>query len=182
LIYWMKLIVGLGNPGKEYEYTRHNTGFLVVESFLAEQKVNWEKKFDSLFCRVTTDGMETIFLKPQTFMNESGRAVMAAVNFYKIDTEHDLLVIHDDVDLPLGTVKLADDSSSAGHKGVQNIIDALNSQKFHRVRIGINQRESSDPTPTEAYVLQDFSETEREALGPILTTKLVETIQDFLKN
>ena len=177
----MKLIVGLGNPGKQYENTRHNAGFLAVDDFLREEKAVWEKKFDALFCQQSlAHDTRTAWLKPQTFMNESGKAVRQAVEFYKIDASSDLLVIHDDIDLPLGAVRAAVDSSSAGHKGVQNIIEALGTQKFHRVRIGINQRPPGDKTPTEAYVLQNFSEEERAKLNQTLTATVREKIEQFL--
>ena len=130
----MKLIVGLGNPGAEYALTRHNLGFEVIDRLVAGKATSSgvNKKLEAILYKMG----DTLLLKPQTFMNLSGVSVVAAVNFYKIDL-NDLLVIHDDVDFELGEVKHQFDRSSAGNKGVDSIIKALNSQAFNRLRLGI---------------------------------------------
>jgi PTH1 family peptidyl-tRNA hydrolase len=179
----MKLIVGLGNPGKQYENTRHNAGFLAVDDFLREEKPEWEKKFNALFCRRSlAHDTDTAWLKPQTLMNESGKAVRQAAEFYKIDASQDLLVIHDDIDLPLGAVKPADNSSSAGHKGVQNIIDLLGTQEFHRLRIGIESRQDKSIPQTEKYVLERLSAGEQDQLSKEVLPKAEGLIKEFLKH
>ena len=138
----IKLIVGLGNPGKEYENTRHNFGFIVLDYIQSSnEELLREKKI--------------IFEKPQTFMNESGKAVKKITDFYKILPE-EILVLHDDLDLPLGEIRVSQNSGAAGHKGVQSIIDNLGSKNFTRIRLGIKPA-SGD---VEKFVLQKFSENE----------------------
>jgi len=150
----MKLIIGLGNPGKKYEKTRHNIGFWVVDELKNE-----------------ISDKDIIFLKPETFMNDSGKAVKAMVSYYKIPLEN-LLVVHDDIDLPLGKIRVSKDSSSAGHKGVQSIIDELKTQNFTRIRIGINPclagRRASHKVDTEKFVLQKFTKPEEKQLPGII--------------
>lgn len=151
----MKLIVGLGNPGAEYAGTRHNLGFEVIDALVSGKKASPEvnKKMQAIVYKLP----DVILLKPQTFMNLSGVSVVAAVNFYKINL-NDLLVIHDDVDFELGEVKHQFDRSSAGNKGVESIIKALNSQAFNRLRLGIGHSEFE----TSDHVLQKFSAVEKE--------------------
>lgn len=150
----MKLIVGLGNPGKEYENTRHNIGFMVLDHYLKNEK--WKEKFEGLY--VKKDNV--IFLKPQTYMNNSGFSVRKFVDFYKIDLE-DILVIQDDLDLDFNTFKLKKNSSSGGHNGIKSIISCLNSDSFGRLKIGIAHDRSKD---TKDYVLSRFSKTNIEDL------------------
>lgn len=150
----MKLIVGLGNPGKEYENTRHNIGFMVLDNYLKNEK--WKEKFEGLY--VKKDNV--IFLKPQTYMNNSGFSVRKFVDFYKIDLE-DILVIQDDLDLDFNTFKLKKNSSSGGHNGIKSIISCLNSDSFGRLKIGIAHDRSKD---TKDYVLSRFSKTNIEDL------------------
>jgi PTH1 family peptidyl-tRNA hydrolase len=167
----MILIVGLGNPGKEYQETRHNLGTMVVEPFGAE----YEKKFDSLIIKPFA-GQDVLIALPQTYMNESGRAVAAIKNFYKI-SEEDIWVVHDDVDLPLGTVRISKNASSAGHRGVQSIIDTIGGQGFWRIRLDIGRSEN---LPTDAYVLQKFLKEEFEKI-PSITEKTRDIITRCLK-
>ena len=156
----MKLIIGLGNPGKEYESTRHNAGFL----FLDTLKVSWEfpafvpeKKFMSLASAGMKNGEKTLLVKPETFMNRSGEAVTALVNFFKLGPT-DITVVHDDLDLPFGTWKIATDSGAAGHNGVTDIIGRLGTKEFRRIRIGIGRPEDNrDPAD---YVLDRFTHEE----------------------
>ncbi len=171
----MKLIVGLGNPGKEYENTRHNVGFMVVDSYLKDN--DWKNKFDGLYQLVNIEGEKVLFLKPTTFMNASGNAVYKAMNFYNIDIK-DILVIQDDMDMDLGKYKLKINSSSGGHNGIKSIISALNSEGFARLKIGISHDRKID---TVDYVLGCFSKAEKE----ILTNNLPvfgDIITSFIKN
>lgn len=173
----MLLIIGLGNPEEKYFSTRHNVGF----EFLDKLQTEWDfpeftcnKKFNAEISENTpkvepseTEGStfgKIILIKPQTFMNLSGTAVQALLNFYKL-TPDNILVVHDDKDIPLGEYRMATDSSSAGHNGVQNIIDSLGTQKFKRIRIGVGI-----PTdlPAEVFVLQKFSDLEKEKIENVL--------------
>jgi PTH1 family peptidyl-tRNA hydrolase len=131
----MKLVVGLGNPGEKYENTRHNIGFEVANR-LAEAAWKINKKFNAEISEGKIGREKIIFLKPQTFMNNSGRAVAAAAGFYKIKPA-DILVIHDDIDLPLGKIRIKKDGSSGGHRGIESIIAALGSENFLRLKIGL---------------------------------------------
>jgi PTH1 family peptidyl-tRNA hydrolase len=132
----MKIIVALGNPGKEYEKTRHNAGFLAADVLAARcsfAEFKKEDKFEALIAEGRIGEEKTLLVKPQTFMNASGRAVAKVLSFYK-SSASDLLVLHDDLDIPIGDMRLSFDSRSAGHRGVQSIIDALGTQEFLRLR------------------------------------------------
>jgi len=173
----MILIVGLGNPGKEYAETRHNVGFFVVEKLRENLKLgefNLEKKFQVEIVK----GKNLILAKPQTFMNESGKAVSLLVNFYKINLEN-LWVAHDDIDIALGEYKIQKDKSSAGHKGVQSVIEALGAQKFNRLRIGI-KTEALEKIPAEAFVLQKFPAAEKKIIDETIKKALVEILPKLL--
>lgn len=152
----MKLIVGLGNPGKEYEKCRHNVGFILLDRLAEEKDLNWKKvsKFESEIAEFE-DG---ILVKPQTFMNNSGRAVSKLLNFYKISLE-DLIVVHDDVDLIFGTVKKQKGKNAAGHHGVEDIMEKIGTKDFWRIRVGVDKPGNRE-IPVDAWVLQDFSESE----------------------
>jgi PTH1 family peptidyl-tRNA hydrolase len=142
----MKLIVGLGNPGAKYKKTRHNIGFRVIDSL------------------DPTRDKKVILFKPDTFMNNSGRAVKRGLKYSGLKTK-DLIVIHDDVDLPFGTIRISKNSSSAGHKGVQSIIDELKTKDFTRVRIGIRPDYEIDTTE---FVLKNFTKDEEKQLPEII--------------
>lgn len=170
----MKLIVGLGNPGKKYEHTRHNVGFMTVDQLAGQEPWQTFTK-TSLVC--TPAGHEQCLLKPQTFMNESGVSVAEVAQFYKIEPP-DLWVVHDDLDLPFGTVRTSFDSSSAGHRGIESIIGALGTQKFHRLRLGLGR--PPEHITAEAFVLQPFTPAEQKQLGA--TIKLaVQKLNDDLQ-
>lgn len=160
----MKLIVGLGNPGQSYAGSRHNLGFEVIDKFVAAALISGEvsKKLEAIVYKDS----EIILLKPQTFMNLSGRSVKAALDFYKINLDG-LLVIHDDVDLELGEIKHQFDRSSAGHNGVTSIINHLGSQAFHRLRLGIGRPEHPG-VDTAEWVLQKFSVGEKESVKQLI--------------
>ncbi|HAI74279.1 MAG TPA: aminoacyl-tRNA hydrolase [Candidatus Moranbacteria bacterium] len=168
----MKLIVGLGNPGEKYKNTRHNLGFL----FLDKLREKWSfpvfklhKKFNAELSQGEIDDKKIILAKPQTFMNLSGETAKKLLDFYKLSA-NDLLVIHDDLDITCGKYKLATDSSSAGHNGVQNIIDKLNTKKFARLRIGIGpEKEPADFPQPEAgdFVLEKITKEELRKISEI---------------
>ncbi len=180
----MKLIVGLGNPGEQYKHTRHNAGFLALDFILKEgdgfMTTRPSREFKSEMFTWQQDGKKVIFLKPQTFMNDSGQALEIICNFYKMDLAKDLLVIHDDSDLPFGAIRATDSSSSAGHNGVQNIIDNLGTQDFHRIRIGVETRTTRDDIPTDAFVLQNFSDDELSKLQNDILPKVKAAVENFL--
>ncbi len=154
----MKLIVGLGNPTKEYEGTRHNTGFICLD-YIAD-KYNASFSLDtSLKCvlaRINVDGFKAILMKPMTYMNLSGEAVLAVCNYYKIPLE-DIIVISDDLDSHPGRVRLRDSGSAGGHNGLKNIAIHMHSENFKRIKIGIGR---SSVIPVVDYVLQKFPESE----------------------
>lgn len=146
----MKLIVGLGNPGKEYEKTRHNTGFLVIDEIASELGVSLTtKKFKACICKCNYKNESIILMKPSTYMNLSGEAVIEAVKFYRLDPS-DIIVIYDDLDLPVGKIRLREKGSAGGQNGMKNIISHLHTQEFDRIRVGIGK---DTHIPTVDYVL-----------------------------
>ncbi len=179
----MKLIAGLGNPGKQYEHTRHNAGFLAIDHFLkTHDAIICASKFNAQICEYHQNGEKVFLVKPQTFMNLSGEVIRDLVNFYKLNPATDLLVLHDEVDLPLGTVRKAAASGAAGHNGVQNIIDELGSKDFPRVRIGVEARESRDDLPTDAFVLQKFTPDELKSLETMILPGVNDLMEGFVKS
>jgi PTH1 family peptidyl-tRNA hydrolase len=155
----MQIIIGLGNPGKTYEQNRHNVGFLSLDHILKDMEtISCSSKFDAKICEVHNPD-KTFFVFPETFMNNSGKAVKAILDFYKLSPK-DILVIHDEVDLPLGTIKFTEGSSHAGHNGVRSIIDELGTNEFRRIRVGVETREHRADLPTDTFVLQNFTEEE----------------------
>lgn len=154
----MKLIVGLGNPGREYKNTRHNVGFMVLDNYLG--KVSWKTKMENYFYTIDSNDEQIIFLKPLTYMNLSGLAVKKIVNFYKIKPE-DILVIQDDLDMNVGSYKIKRNSSSGGHNGIKSIIQELGTESFNRLKIGIGK---SLQIPTDKYVLAKFTTEELSVL------------------
>lgn len=135
----MKIFVGLGNPTPEYAATKHNVGFMLADSLANKlSATNWHEKFNALVAESFFDGEKILIVKPQTFMNLSGEAVAPIVNFYKIDVEN-LVVAHDDMDLPLGTIRLRPKGSGGGHHGIESIIQHLGTQNFPRIRIGVGR-------------------------------------------
>ena len=162
----MKLIIGLGNPGKEYKKTRHNAGFLTIDKIISNiQYPISSSKFNTEISNGIIDDEKIILAKPQTFMNNSGQAVRAVLDYYKIDPK-DIIVIHDDLDIPLGEYKISKNKNSGGHKGVQSIIDHLGTKDFTRFRIGIMIENKK--TPTEKFVLERFSKEEMEVVNGVI--------------
>jgi peptidyl-tRNA hydrolase, PTH1 family len=146
----IKLIVGLGNPGRQYEKTRHNAGFLFLDSLAEELGYNWinESKFQGIFAQGKVANTPIMLLKPNTFMNRSGQAVGKLARYYKLQPE-EILVVHDELDFAAGIVKLKKDGGHAGHNGLRDIIAHLNSNQFYRLRIGIGR-------PAVGKVVTDF--------------------------
>lgn len=184
----MKLIVGLGNPGTQYQLTRHNVGFLAIDHYLSGmQTISCTSKFKGHVCEVhfhtagTAAPVKTFFIKPQTFMNRSGDAVREIVQFYKANPETDLLVVHDEIDLKFGYYKVAFDSRPAGHNGVKSIVAELGTQRFSRIRIGIESRMSRSAFPTEDYVLSRFTEAEVAALTDTVFPAVATAITTFIQ-
>jgi PTH1 family peptidyl-tRNA hydrolase len=148
------LIVGLGNPGREYRETRHNIGFMLLDRLTARLKVRFTRmQSKALVASANFEERKIILAKPQTFMNLSGQSVQGLIHFYKLPLTN-LLVAHDDLDLPLGTIRIRPDGRSAGQKGMSSTIDRLGTDEFPRLRLGIGRPPGQMPAPD--YVLQDF--------------------------
>jgi peptidyl-tRNA hydrolase, PTH1 family len=149
------LVVGLGNPGREYATTRHNVGFMVADELARRHGGSWRSKFSGEVADVRVDGARLALLKPQTYMNESGRSAAAAAKFYKVDAE-DLLAVHDEVDLDLGRMQARLGGGLAGHNGLRSVASALRTPEFLRLRIGVGRPERGDPRPVSDWVLSPF--------------------------
>lgn len=160
-----KLIVGLGNPGPQYTWTRHNAGFMVLDRLARLINVSVTRKaFSGLAGDGEWRGNRVYLLKPQTFMNLSGRSVAEALRFYKLSLS-DLIVIHDDLDIPFGTIKLKEGGGHGGHNGLRSLAQELGSPAYFRVRVGIGRPERGEVV---SYVLQNFSRSEMDALPGVL--------------
>lgn len=160
------LIVGLGNPGKEYELTRHNVGFMAID-FLAPADAIWKKEKNALTLRIDVDGQKIILAKPQTFMNNSGEAVAPLMAFYRIPVEN-LVVIHDDMDLKLGDVREKIGGGSAGHNGIKSI-DAMVGKEYKRIRIGIGHpRDFENPMNPADWVLGKFDKEQKKQIKSVI--------------
>jgi PTH1 family peptidyl-tRNA hydrolase len=149
------LVAGLGNPGREYADTRHNVGFMVVDELARRRGDSWRGKFSGEVAEVRLDGVRVALLKPQTFMNESGRSVSVAARFFKSEPEN-LLVVHDEVDLEPGRLQVRLGGGLAGHNGLRSVAQHLGTSEFGRVRIGVGRPERGDPRPVADFVLSPF--------------------------
>ena len=149
------LVVGLGNPGREYATTRHNVGFLVADELARRHGGSWRSKFSGEVADVRLDGGRLALLKPQTFMNDSGRSAAAAAKFYKVEPE-DLLAVHDEVDLDFGRMQARLGGGLAGHNGLRSMASALKTPEFLRLRIGVGRPERGDRRPVSDWVLSPF--------------------------
>lgn len=159
----MKCIVGLGNPGKKYEKTRHNIGFMVIDELYRRHSLNGDqKKFNCEYTIAHIGGEKVLLVKPLTFMNLSGEGVRPLLDYYNIATE-DMLVAYDDLDLPAGNIRLRLKGGHGGHNGIRSLIDHLGTKEFKRLRMGIGR--PTDRTPIVNYVLQPFTKNEREAIS-----------------
>ncbi|MFA5771062.1 MAG: aminoacyl-tRNA hydrolase [Patescibacteria group bacterium] len=178
----MKIIVGLGNPGEQYKNTRHNSGWIFLDNLLPNANWKTNKKFQAL---IYEEG-DIIFVKPQTFMNESGQSVQKVLNYYGLipkslglfkkkdeDLNEILTVIQDDLDINFGEVKIAINSSSAGHRGIESIINNLKTKKFKRLRLGIKNELLRTRIPAEKFVLQPFNKEELTELKKMSSSYLL---------
>jgi len=169
----MYLIVGLGNPGEKYDGTRHNLGFVVVNKLAADASWSLEKKFKAETCKTNN----ILLIKPQTYMNESGLAVKALVDFYKISASN-IIIIHDDLDLPLGKIKIRKGGAAGGHHGVESVINNLKDDQFIRVRLGIGNLDSqrsekgTEHVNIEHFVLESFLLLERSKAKTMIKNAL----------
>ena len=166
----MKLIVGLGNPGQSYARNRHNIGFICLNRFARTQRIRFDQK--RLNARIGIGeiaGNEVVLAKPQTYMNRSGQSVRRLIQKFDIDLDN-LLVIHDDLDLPLGKIRIRQGGGSAGHKGVNSIARELDRQDFIRIRVGIGRPDKAEASEDDiiAFVLSDFSKEEKRAIAPVI--------------
>jgi PTH1 family peptidyl-tRNA hydrolase len=174
----MHLIVGLGNPGNRYRFTRHNIGFMVLEKLAQEFKIELtHRSFDAIWGKGKTRGTDILLALPQTYMNLSGTAVRQLVAFFKADINN-LIVIHDDLDLPFGTIRLKAGGGNAGHKGLTSITDNLGSSDFMRVRLGIGK--PPDKSRIEGYVLEPFASDEELSLLPEIISTAAEAGSEII--
>ena len=170
----MKLVVGLGNPGSEYEKTRHNIGYMFLDYITNDAPFKLNKKFKALEYETTINDEKVLFIKPITFMNLSGEAILKYVNFYKLDPSN-VLVIQDDLDMDIGTYKLMFNHGDGGHNGIKNIINNLGSREFLRLKIGI----SKATIDTKDYVLGKLGKRELNKLDTVFQ-KLDDFISDYV--
>ena len=180
----MKLIIGLGNPGSQYDSTRHNAGFIAIDKFAEDNDItfNLEPKFKGAIGVKVFNGEKVLLLKPMTYMNLSGEAVIAVMNFYKIDVD-DIIVISDDLDSPLGRIRLRDHGSSGGHNGHKNIVNHIHTENYKRIKIGIGRDEH---IPVVDWVLKKLNEEELAVLNQsaeVVSKALTEFVNgvDFMK-
>jgi len=149
------LVVGLGNPGREYARNRHNVGYLVVDELARRHGGSWRSKFSGQLAEVRLDGHKVALLKPETYMNDSGRAVSAAARFYKVEPG-EVLAIHDEGDFELGRLELKVGGGLAGHNGLRSVAQHLKTQDFLRLRVGVGRPERGDRRPLADYLLSNF--------------------------
>ncbi|MBI2625466.1 aminoacyl-tRNA hydrolase [Candidatus Parcubacteria bacterium] len=176
----MKLIVGLGNIGVEYEHTRHNIGFRAVDAVANGAGLSWttSSAFEAGIAEGAINSERVILMKPAPMMNDSGRAVAKVVRYYRIPLER-IWTVHDDVDLPFGEIRIESDRGSAGHRGVQSVIDALGTREFHRVRIGVRNEQYRPGTKTaDEFVLAEFT-SEEETRLPAVIEKATAAIEHY---
>lgn len=173
----MKLIIGLGNPGKEYIGSRHNLGWQILDA-LVDEPLQLNKKFNSEILKTSLAKQPVLVAKPQTYMNNSGSAVVKISRYYKIPTE-DIWIVHDDIDLAFGKLRVGQGRSSAGHRGVESIIQSLGTKDFIRFRIGL--RPSEKKIDTDRYVMENFSQDEQQAL-PAIINRIKQAIEYSLNN
>ncbi len=174
----MHLVVGLGNPGPRYAQTRHNAGFMVL-SGLAPADAVWQQKFKARFCAAKLGVRSVGLLEPQTFMNRSGESVRAAFDFYKLDLPA-LLVVHDELDLPFGQIRLKLGGGEAGHNGLRSISQLMGSKDYHRLRIGVGRPPRDFPGSPADFVLQAFAPDEQSGLVDLID-RGVNAVRSFVE-
>src|SRR5947199_8112037 len=160
------LVVGLGNPGRKYARHRHNAGSMVLDELARRHGASWKSKFSGQLAELRLDGHRVALLKPETYMNDSGRSVAAAARFYKLEPDA-ILVVHDEGDLDLGRLQARKGGGIAGHNGLRSIAQQLKTPEFMRLRIGVGRPGRGDPRPLADYVLSDFepSDNAEELIG-----------------
>jgi len=163
----MFVIVGLGNPGKKYENTRHNAGFMSIDALAEKYGINIsEKKHKALCGTGVIEGNKVLLIKPQTFMNVSGESVRSVMDFYKIDPEEDMIVIYDDISLAPGNIRIRKKGSAGGHNGIKSIIAHAGTQNFMRIKVGVGEKPSG--WDLADYVLGHFSEEDNQKLKDVM--------------
>jgi PTH1 family peptidyl-tRNA hydrolase len=172
-------VVGLGNPGLKYEFTRHNIGFRIVDSLARDMGTEFKKvkSYYSLISRGTINNYKAMLVKPQTFMNLSGRAVSKIISYYKIPLQ-DLLIVYDDLNLELGQVRIRKKGSAGGHKGIESIVQYLHSEEIPRLRIGIGNPSANFNFDCVSYVLSNFNNDEKDKIKGViqLSTEAIKTV------
>ena len=175
----MKIIAGLGNPTLQYEGTRHNVGFDVIDTLADKYNISVDARKSRAFIgKGMIEGQKVILVKPQTYMNLSGESIRGLVDYYKIDVEHELLVIYDDISLDVGQLRIRKKGSAGGHNGIKNIIANLGTQNFPRIKVGVGEKPKKYDLAD--YVLSHFSKAERELMeeGYQKAVKAVEMLLD----
>ncbi|WEV71651.1 aminoacyl-tRNA hydrolase [Lactobacillus sp. ESL0785] len=175
----MKIIAGLGNPGKKYDGTKHNTGFMAVDHYLAENNLTLEKeKFEGKFTKQKINGEDVLLLEPQTYMNDSGRSIAQVAHFFKVEPQ-DILIIHDDMDMPLGKIRVRANGKSGGHNGIRSIIRDLGTSNFNRLKIGIRHPAKVTEASVVSWVLSPFNSEQQELMTTAFATSS-QIITDFI--
>lgn len=173
------MIIGLGNPGPKYSDTKHNIGFIALDEWAHQNNMTFNKsKFDALYAEERVNGEKVLFVKPMTYMNESGRAVRPLLDYYGMDIE-DIVVVYDDMDMEPGRIRLRQKGSAGGHNGIKSLIQHLGTQTFNRIRIGVGR-----PAPNMTVVQHVLSPFPKEVHEDMLfaVKDSVEAIDDFIKN
>lgn len=175
----MKLIAGLGNVGDKYCFTRHNAGFMVLDKWALDEGLSFreEKKLKCFLTKLRYNNEDLLLVKPTTFMNLSGEAVRAVMDYYKIEVK-DILIIYDDIALDLGRIRFRANGSDGGHNGIKSIIQHVGTKDFDRLKVGIGPQPN---IPSENYVLQNFPQEQHEELKDVLK-KSIEAVEYYLKN
>jgi PTH1 family peptidyl-tRNA hydrolase len=177
----LKLIVGLGNPGAKYQKTRHNAGFLVLDAIADRSRISWQgRKFDAEWARGSLLGEDCLFLKPQTFMNLSGRSVAPALRFYKLQVS-DVVVLHDDIDVPFGKVKTRMGGGHGGHNGIKSLLAELGSEQFSRVKLGVGRPQAERGPVVSDWVLMDFLTNELEVVETSMVDETLLRLQGIIQ-
>ena len=173
----MKLIIGLGNPGSQYELTRHNVGFIIIDEFAKRNNIEFklDSKLKGAIGTKTINGEKIMLLKPMTYMNLSGESVIAVMNYYKIEVE-DIIVISDDLDSPLGRIRLRDHGSSGGHNGHKNIVNHIHSENYKRIKVGIGRDAN---IPVVDWVLKKLNEDELATINQAVD-KACDALNDYV--
>ncbi len=177
----MIIIIGLGNPGEKFKNTRHNAGFMVLDNFAEKNnfpKFVLQKKYEVLISESVINGEKIILAKPQTFMNESGKTAREILKNNKSQLNN-FIIVHDDIDLPIGKIKIVKERGSAGHKGVESIIKNIGSGGLIRIRVGICPK-NGKPKNSEGFVIKNFTEEEKEVMGEAIN-KATESLACFIK-